>query len=82
MKREADAAPMTHCCCLWLKPQLLPGHKTLETAKKQVFAEATREGTCLQNTEEEEEEEEEKGKTEESRLRGSWGECLGGSYLI
>lgn len=40
----------------------------------------------MQNTEEEEveeeEEEEEKGKTEESRLRGSWGECLGGSYLI
>lgn len=42
-----------------------------------MFAEATREGTCLQTTEEEEEEEE-KGKEEERTLTGSWGECLEG----
>lgn len=58
-----------------VNPLLVPVQKTLETDKKQVFAEATREGTCLQNTEEEEEED---GGEKKGTLRGSLGGCRGG----
>ena len=69
MTWEAAAAPITEN--LLQQPE-----NPRETGEKQVFAEATLEGSCLQNTEVEEEEE--RGKAEERRLRGSWGGRLGG----
>lgn len=47
--------------------------KASKPRKKQVFAQGTWEGSCLQNTGEEREEGEQEG-----RPRGGWGECLGG----